>query len=150
MQIKKQVQGVAVAVALLSVGMTAISTEARPWQDRDGNHRGDRYERNERQRYEGRYNNRRNDDPYNNRWRDNDRSRDQSWNGNRGVVWNSGRSRSRTIYYTPGSYHSSLPSGCRRVTVRQRTYYTPDNNVYFTYRPDQNIYVVVNNPFRFF
>lgn len=37
----------------------------------------------------------------------------------------------------------SLPYGCRKVVIRDRTYYTRDN-VYYTYSPEQRGYVVVN------
>jgi hypothetical protein len=36
-----------------------------------------------------------------------------------------------------------LPEGCRRVVVRNRTYYTRDN-VYYTYNPTRRAYVTVN------
>jgi hypothetical protein len=88
-------------------------------------------------KYKHRHNNGHHGDRYNSRYNDD------------AIPWNNGRSR-RTVRYNPGSYYSSIPSGCRRVVVRQRAYYTPDNQVFFTYSPARNVYIVVNNPFRFF
>jgi hypothetical protein len=39
-----------------------------------------------------------------------------------------------------------LPDGCRRVVYRDRTYYTRDNNQYYTYDSDRRGYIVVNFP----
>jgi hypothetical protein len=124
MQIKKQVQGAAVAIALLSIGLTTLSAEAKPWK-----HKHKHEYRHGREHYDTRYDRGRYDD-----------SR-----------YDEGRyhSRPRAYYYNPGSHHAALPSGCRKVVVRQRTYYTRDNNVFFTYNPARNIYIVVN-PFSFF
>ncbi|NJM77267.1 MAG: hypothetical protein HC852_17650 [Acaryochloridaceae cyanobacterium RU_4_10] len=37
----------------------------------------------------------------------------------------------------------ALPYGCRKVVIRDRTYYTRDN-VYYAYSPERRGYVVVN------
>jgi hypothetical protein len=130
MQIKKQAQGAAIAIALLSIGLTTLSAEAKPWK-----HKHKHEYRHDREHYDVRYDRGRYDDARYDRGR-----------------YDNGRyhSRPRIYYYNPGSYHAALPSGCRRVVVRQRAYYTPDNNVFFTYNPARNVYIVVNNPFRFF
>lgn len=39
----------------------------------------------------------------------------------------------------------TLPYGCRKVVIRDRTYYTRDN-VYYAYSPERRAYVVVNLP----
>jgi hypothetical protein len=123
MRMNQKIQGAAVAIALLGIGFTALSAEAKPKH---------KY-RNDYRHHDGRYDARYDYDRY-----DND-----------AILRNNGRSR-RAVRYYNGSSYASLPSGCRRVVVRQRAYYTPDNRVFFTYNPARNIYIVVNNPFRFF
>ena len=147
----------AVAVSVLSV--SALSAEAKPWRHRQSDYpenqqysqrRGDHH----RNHDDDRYSNRRDEDQDYGRYgnqpqvRFSNRGRDWQNSWNNGNDW--GGRRSRTSYYQPGAYYTSLPSGCRRVVVRQTTYYTPDNSVFFTFSPSRNIYVVVNNPFRFF
>jgi opacity protein-like surface antigen len=53
------------------------------------------------------------------------------------------RHRVKKKYYVGERYHS-LPSGCRRVVIRERTYYTYDNQAYFVFSPFRNVYVVVD------
>jgi hypothetical protein len=132
MRINKRIQGAAVAIALLSVGLTTLSAEAKP---KYGHHRNHGYDQG---RYDSRY-----EDRY-----DQGRYDESRYNDDR---YNDRRENSRRDVYYPGSYRSSLPSGCRRVVVRNRTYYTtPNNNAFFTYSPTRNLYIVVNSPFRFF
>jgi hypothetical protein len=99
MQIKKQIQGAAVAIALFSIGLTAVSAEARPWR----HHHRDRWD------------NDRSENIWRNRDRDRDREgwerRDRDWNDDRydfdrrdrgrryrSFYWDNGRLRSRIIY----------------------------------------------------
>jgi hypothetical protein len=137
MRINKRIQGAVVAIALLSVGLTTLSAEAKP---KHGHHHNNGYK-------QGHYDARYNQDRYDQGRYDESRYNDDRYNDR----YNDRRERSRRDAYYPGSYRSSLPSGCRRVVVRNRTYYaTPNNNAFFTYSPARNLYIVVNNPFRFF
>jgi hypothetical protein len=54
--------------------------------------------------------------------------------------WKKGKPHPR---YYHGQEYRYLPSGCRRVVIRQRVYYT-NNDVYFVYSPIRNVYIVAN------
>jgi hypothetical protein len=82
-------------------------------------------------------------------------SDDNGHRRNGGAWWKNGRPHpGRTYYYPaypatpyyyyPGATYSALPSGCRRVYVRNRPYYTRDNKTFFTYLPTRRLYMVVN------
>ncbi|MCG9893326.1 MAG: hypothetical protein MH252_19915 [Thermosynechococcaceae cyanobacterium MS004] len=139
MRINSRVQAAVLAIAVLSVGLSTLSAEAKP-------KKGDRYEREYYEKSYGRDEDRWKSDRRRSRY-DDDRRYDSRYDDD-DDNWR--RNRSRTVYYRPGSRHSRLPSRSRKVVIRQRTYYTPDNNVFFTYSPARNIYIVVDNPFRFF
>jgi hypothetical protein len=51
----------------------------------------------------------------------------------------------RNRYY-PSNSIVRLPDGCRRVVYRDRTYYTRDNNQYYTYDSDRRGFIVVDFP----
>lgn len=97
----------------------------------------DRYSRdrqssqwNQNQNDRGQYNGRRDNERFENR---NDR--------------NSGRynNRANNRYNYQRSY-TRLPNGYRRVVVRNRTYYTYDNNAYYAYSPNSRSFVLINLP----
>jgi hypothetical protein len=62
-----------------------------------------------------------------------------------GAAWwkHEKRHRVKKKYYVGDNYYS-LPHGCRRVVIRERTYYTLDNLAYFVFNPLRNVYVVVD------
>jgi hypothetical protein len=70
------------------------------------------------------------------RWDRHDRD---GYHHRRDIYRNSVRHRNRY----PRNEVVALPYGCRRVVVRDRTYYTRDN-VYYAYSPERRGYVVVN------
>jgi hypothetical protein len=72
------------------------------------------------------------------RW-DRDRDDRDGYHHRRDIYRNSVRYRNRY----PRNEVVALPYGCRRVVVRDRTYYTRDN-VYYGYSPERRGYVVVN------
>ncbi|MGB8698968.1 MAG: hypothetical protein WCD18_06090, partial [Thermosynechococcaceae cyanobacterium] len=54
------------------------------------------------------------------------------------------------VYYAPPvSGYRSIPSGYRRVVIRNRVFYTRDNRTYLGYSPSRQLFVVLN-PFSFF
>lgn len=74
----------------------------------------------------GQYRDRQDNQPFNNQ---NDR--------------NNGRNMRRNDH--PRSF-SRLPHGYRRVVARNRTYYTQDNDAYYSYNPYSRSYVLINFP----
>jgi hypothetical protein len=133
---------VALALAATSTLMTASDASARPrygdyyrhdngaaWWKRD---RDDWY-RNRNVRYRDR----------DNRFNDRDDYRDDYRYNRRNVYIN-------RPYQRYGIYPSNpivrLPDGCRRVVYRDRTYYTRDDNQYYTYDSNRRGFIVVNFP----
>lgn len=124
----------AVALTLAaSAVLTASSASARPHDDdryNNGYERGKaEWKRERAERYRDRYEDERLDD------------RDDNWRYSRKNVYVVPAPRYR-IY--PGTRVVRLPDGCRRVVYRDRTYYTRDNNVYYSYDPVRRGFVVVN------
>lgn len=129
---------VALVLAATSVLSTASDASARPHDD---------------DRYNGRDNGAawwkgdrdlRRDDRYNDRdARFNDRDRDYSRYNRRNVYINRPYQRYQTY---PSNSIVRLPDGCRRVVYRDRTYYTRDNNQYYTYDSNRRGFIVVNFP----
>lgn len=132
---------VALVLAATSVLSTASNASARPYDnDRyNGRDNGAAWWKRDRDvRYRDR------DDRYNDRdARFNDRDRDYSRYNRRNVYIN--RPYQRYQAY-PSNALVRLPDGCRRVVYRDRTYYTRDNNNYYTYDSDRRGFIVVNFP----
>jgi len=137
---------VALALAATSVLFTASNASARPYDDDRYNGRdngaawwnGDRDLRH-RDR-DDRYNDRRD------RFNDRDvRSYDHDYYryNRRNVYINRPDQRYQTY---PSNSIVRLPDGCRRVVYRDRTYYTRDNNNYYTYDSNRRGFIVVNFP----
>jgi hypothetical protein len=123
----------AVALALsASAVLTASNASARPY-DYDYQYSGDHNRRVEEWKRE-------HSDRYRNR-RDDERSSDRydNWRYPRRSTYIPDRYR---VY--PRSTIVRLPYGCRRVVHRDRTYYTRDNDTYYSYDPVRRGYVVVN------
>jgi hypothetical protein len=72
------------------------------------------------------------------RW-DRDRGYRDEYHPRKKVYRNSTRYRNRY----PRNEVVTLPYGCRKVVIRDRTYYTRDN-VYYAYSPERRAYIVVN------
>lgn len=132
---------VALVLAATSVLSTASNASARPYDnDRyNGRDNGAAWWKRDRDvRYRDR------DDRYNDRdARFNDRDRDYSRYNRRNVYINRPYQRYQTY---PSNAIVRLPDGCRRVVYRDRTYYTRDNNQYYTYDSNRRGFIVVNFP----
>lgn len=116
---------VALALAATSTLFTALDASAKPHDDRDRHDNGAAWWKRDRDNRYYRY-----DNP------------DYYRNG-------------RTVYiYQPYQQYQvyprntivKLPYGCRSVVYRNRTYYTRDNNNYYTYDSDRRGFIVVNFP----
>ncbi len=128
MKTLKRLQTGAIAVTIAASAIfPALQVDAHPKRDHyNGHHHGsDRWNQNyrsdDRDEYRTRYKDYRNDD------RDEYRARYKRQNRYNGYEVR------------------NLPPGCRKVVVRDRTYYTRDN-VYYTYNPERRAYIVVNLP----
>jgi hypothetical protein len=118
MKIRTALQAGAIAVVLAaSTALSASVASADPRYDR---YRGYGYE-----------------SP---RW-DRDRDYRDEYRHRKKVYRNSTRYRNRY----PRNEVVTLPYGCRKVVIRDRTYYTRDD-VYYAYSPERRAYVVVNLP----
>jgi hypothetical protein len=142
---------VALALAATSVLSIASNASARPHDDDDQyngrDHGAARWNRERDVRYydrDARYRDR--DDRYKRYYRE-----DIGWSNDlddyrydrRNVFINRPSRRYQTY---PSNGIVRLPDGCRRVVYRDRTYYTRDNNQYYTYDSDRRGYIVVNFP----
>jgi hypothetical protein len=137
---------IALALAATSTLLTASDASARPRRDYDYDRRDngaawwkrdhDAWYRNRSVRYRDRDNRYRDRDD---RFNDDDDYRYER----RNVYINRPYQRYRSY---PNRTLVRLPDGCRRVVYRDRTYYTRDNNEYYTYDSDRRGFIVVNFP----
>lgn len=58
--------------------------------------------------------------------------------------WKHGKPHPSKKKYYLGEKYRTLPYGCRRVVIRERTYYTLNHQTYFVFSPLRNVYVVVD------
>ncbi len=114
---------VALALAATSTLFTALDASAKPHYDRDRHDNGIAWGKRDR---DNRY----------------DKS-DYYRNGRTVYIYQPYQPYQHQVY--PNTV-VRLPYGCRTVVYRNRTYYTRDNNNYYTYDADRRGFIVVNFP----